>query len=125
MSLLDLIFRRKPTPGPPKNLRWFPGDASFRAISSNVAWTRTMLAQPEGQRLQAYLFSQIPQSIAYRGDEISVIQGCQEYFRLIGYLECLSKLQEAAVLPVAPPPELEADYDQTPPPGTETNAANE
>lgn len=120
ISFLKLPFRRRPPAARPAtaSLRWFKSDSSFRSDPALVTWARSALSCVEGQRLQAYLFAHVPQSIAYRGDSISTIQACQEYFRLVGYLECLAKLQEAATTIPVEPPELEADYDQTPPSGT-------
>lgn len=110
-------FRRK-TSSPPKpspDLRWHQGDATFRERDDYVAWAKTMLTTPEGRALQAYLFSGVPQSVFYRGDKVDAIQAGLEYMRLVGYLECLNRLQEAGRHLPKPPPEIEADYDQTPP----------
>lgn len=106
-------FKRKPVPKP--TLRWYKADTSFRERSDYVGWAHQVLESGEGRALQAYLFAFVPQSIAYRGDQISVPQAAMEYHRMIGYLECLTRLQEAAHMPLAEPPEIEADYDQTPP----------
>lgn len=108
-------FKRKPNPASMRRLDWHPPDSSFREQSDYVRWAHRALSSPEGHALQAYLFSGIPQSIAYRGDQISTVQACEEYFRLVGYLECLTRLQESARMLPAEQPEIEADYDQTPP----------
>lgn len=108
-------FRRKTTPPPAPRLTWHKSDNSFREHEDLVTWASTTLNTAEGLALQAYLFSGVPQSVFYRGDRVEPVQAGLEYMRLVGYLECLTRLQEAARHLPKPPPEIEADYDQTPP----------
>ena len=106
--------RAKPVQSKP-TLKWYPADASFREYADLVGWAHGMLQSANGQSLQAYLFAGVPESIAYRGDKVDAIQACQEYFRIVGYLECLNRLQDAARMLPVKAAEVEADYDQTPP----------
>jgi len=103
-------FKRKNPPVGPK-LRWVNSDASFREHPDLVGWAAQTLRSSEGRALQAYLFSGIPQSVAYRGDKIDAIQAGHEYFRLLGYLECLSRLQQSGQMIPLPPPEIEPTYE--------------
>jgi hypothetical protein len=113
-------FKRRSPPS--RTLLHYRGDDVFRTRPDYVAWASRTLASPEGVALQRHLFSEITRTVFYRGDQITLDQAALEYMRLTGYLECLSRLQEAAVpMPVAPP-EVDADYDQTPP---STPASNE
>src|SRR5690242_18732405 len=108
-------FKSKPPIPPKPQLRWRRSDGSFRERSDYVTWASGMLNCEAGNALQSYLFAGVPQSISYRGDRIPLEQAAMEYFRLCGYLECLTRLQESAHMVSAPLPEIEADYDQTPP----------
>lgn len=111
MNLLSLFLRR-----PPKStLRWHRPDDSFRTRPDYVNWASHTLASPEGRALQSHLFHEITRTVFYRGDQITLDQAALEYMRLTGYMECLSRLQEAASPLPSAPPEIAADYDQTPP----------
>jgi hypothetical protein len=104
------FWQKQPMATTPPNVNWVGGDPSFRAKPDLVAWARKVLMSPEGQELQAFLFSDVSKKTFYRGDAITGEQALMEYGRLTGYLECLAKLQEAAVQLPRLPQEIEVDY---------------
>lgn len=103
--------KKKPAPTP----RWRRPDEGFRSNADQVAWARETFGTLQGQRLEAFLWSGLPTRSFYPGDTITGDQALLEYGRWLGYMACLSRLQEATQPLPIPSADIPADYDQTPP----------
>lgn len=112
-------FSRKPQPKKTP-VKYRRGDAGFRDHDDLVNWSKRTFLSSEGQALEAFLFSGIPQSIFYRGDKITTEQAALEYMRIVGYMECLAKLQESTVPIPLPLPDVPAEYPDPEPEPDET-----
>lgn len=109
---LKSLFANRPRP----SLRWPRAIASpWHDTDGNVTWAKAQLYSSRGQDLQAFLLDGLLSTRFYPGDRLTTEQAALEYARFLGYIECFKRLQEAAVAPIKPLPDLPADYDQSKP----------
>lgn len=117
MGLISKLFGRKTKP-----LRWYAKSReSFRDLPTNIVWAQQRLnLDPRGQALQAYLMEGLIEPNFYPGDHLTLDQAAMEFSRMRGYLDCLKRLQEAAIPTPKSEEQIPADYDQTAPEDIET-----